>query len=84
MSDYPQLTKLFGMISADNGGCTVDEFEQLLESCSDPMLETLAAGEDTERKAVLAELIELAQGNFGQPEKLVEMLDEFLNKAFDA
>ncbi len=54
---YPRLTKLFGMISADNGGCTVDEVEELLAGLADEQLEVIAAGEDTEQ-ALLRESLE--------------------------
>lgn len=54
--NYPQLTKLFGMISADNDGCTVDEVEALLAKLSDEQLEVIAAGEDAERQKLKEQL----------------------------
>ncbi len=45
---YPQIRKLFDMISADNGSCTADEIEALLATLSDDQLQVIAAGEQTE------------------------------------
>lgn len=84
---YKQLTRVIAYISEDNDGCTADEFEHLLDGCSDEMLRTLAMGEDAEQAAVHAELVNKAVRD-GYPqgfaENLVRLLDEFLNRAFDA
>lgn len=76
---YPKIMMLLAEISGDNGGCNVDEWEQMLQSLTDEELLTLASGEDKERKAIMKKL---DAGDAS--EQLVDALDRWLNLAFDA
>lgn len=76
---YPKIMMLLAEISGDNGGCNVDEWEQMLQSLTDEELLTLASGEDEERKAIMKKL---DAGDAS--EQLVDALDRWLNLAFDA
>lgn len=76
-SMYPTLVKVFGMISADNGGCTADEVEAALATLTDAELEVLAAGEHTEQQAICLKLGE------GFDRHTVEAMNKLLEVAFD-
>lgn len=75
---YPQLIKIFLEISADNGGCTVDEFEKILEGLNDEQLRIIASGEESEQKLIMDVLADRCEDR-----PLVDSLQAFLNHAFD-
>lgn len=82
MQLYPQLTKVFAKISADNGGCTVDEYEELLTKLTDEQLHTLAAGDESEQQQLLTELV-MKSDDRETALRLTRSLSDFLNLAFD-
>lgn len=73
---FPKLTKLFELISADNGGCTADEIEEMLGSLTDEELDTLATGEYSDQKALCERLRDI------DPWNAAALLD-MLSLAFD-
>lgn len=76
--NYPNIVKVIENISADNGGCTADEIEQMLEYATDEDLWTIAAGEETEQQELITRLLE--ESGAGIP---IEHVNAFFNAAFD-
>lgn len=74
---YPQIVKLFSMISGDNGGCSADEIEEMLGDLTDGQLDTLATGESMDQEAIKALLRETHDA------ATVSAMDELLQVAFE-
>lgn len=75
---YERIVKVLEYISADNGGCTADEIEQMLEYATDEELRIVAAGEEYEQQATIARLLEESGAGIS-----IEHVNAFFNAAFD-
>lgn len=75
---YARIAKVIEYISADNGGCTADEIEFMLDGATDEDMYTIAAGEEQEQQALLARLVRESGVTIS-----VEQVNAFFNAAFD-